>query len=349
MKKLQNYLVKNSVEAIVITELANIRYWSGFSGSNAMLIVSNKCIKIITDFRYDEQVRQELTRPAQVVIATEGMDKALFECLQEFESVAFEGDYLTASQFLKYKEELASKKFSLLNIDFMRAVKSAKEVAHMRRAASIANIAFEQTIKELKIGMTELEVAALLEYNCRMIGAAGMSFSTIVASGMHSAMPHAHPTSKPLEYGNFVVIDFGVVYEGYCSDMTRTIVMGRASEEQKHIYGIVLQAQQTALQAVKQGATASSIDTIARDIIKNAGYGEQFGHSTGHGVGLHIHEYPRLHSASKDTLKAGMAITIEPGIYVTGMGGVRIEDLVIVTKDGSDVLTADISKELLEI
>lgn len=349
MRKLQNFLIKNNIEAIVVTEPANIRYWSGFSGSNGTLVVAKDSVTIITDFRYEEQVKQELICKARVQIATDGMDKTLWSCLSGFERIAFEGDYLSAGQFLKYQSDFPDKTFLLLNIDAMRIVKSPAELLNLKKAADIANRAFDSLLGEIKVGMTEIEVAASLEYKARTLGAAKMSFDTIIASGMHSAMPHAHPTNKIISKGDFVVMDFGVLYNGYCSDMTRTIVMGKASSEQKSIYNIVLDAQVSALNIVKNGVMASKVDELARSIITKAGYGKMFGHSTGHGVGLHIHEQPRLSSVSTERLKTGMVVTVEPGIYIPNMGGVRIEDLVIVTKDGRDVLTADITKELLEI
>jgi len=234
------------------------------------------------------------------------------------------------------------------DVDALRQIKSEEELEYLEKAEAIGDLAFEKILTILKPGMTELEVAAELEYQMKKAGAENFSFSTIVASGLNSSMPHAIPGEKKLEEGDFVTMDFGCTYKGYCSDMTRTVVLGKASEKQKEIYNTVLKAQLAALDAIKAGVTGKSVDKVARDIITEAGYGECFGHGLGHSVGLFIHEEPRLSPAGETVLEENMIETVEPGIYVPGFGGVRIEDMVAVTKDGCKNFTHS-PKELIEI
>lgn len=349
MIELKKLLADQNIQALVVTNLVNVRYLSGFSGSAAILVVAAEGCTIITDFRYREQMQRELQITAETIIADSGMDAALLQILQRFETIAFEGNYLTAGKFAQYRQQMPDKQLTLLDIDQLRLIKTPQEIQKLRRAAFIANQAFTQMLAETKPAMSELDFAATLEFYARRLGAAKMSFDTIVASGANSALPHAKPTYKVFESGDLVTVDFGVVYQGYCSDMTRTFAIGRLNDRQKEIYHVVQRAQSEALAAVKSGMPAKAIDNIARSIITEAGYGEYFGHATGHGVGLDIHENPRIAAASEVILRPGMVITIEPGIYIPGVGGVRIEDLVVVTEDGSDVLTAEITKELLEI
>ena len=229
-----------------------------------------------------------------------------------------------------------------------RKIKSPEELDRMERAERIGDEAFSYILNELKPGVTELQIAAKLEYFMRSHGAEGTSFDTIVASGYHSAMPHAVPTEKPLENGDFVTMDFGCRYQGYCSDMTRTVVIGKADPRQKEIYQIVLEAQQAALEGLRPGMTGTEGDRLARDVIEKAGYGEYFGHGLGHSVGLEIHEKPALSTRDETVLLPGMIETVEPGIYIPGFGGVRIEDMVVLTETGIRNLTTS-PKELIEL
>ena len=233
-------------------------------------------------------------------------------------------------------------------VDRLRRIKTPEEIGYMRRAEEIGDEAFEALLPLLKPGMTELEAAAELEYQMKKRGAEGFSFDTIMASGIHSSMPHAIPSGKKLEAGDFITMDFGCTYQGYCSDMTRTVVMGKADEKQKEMYGIVLRAQRAALELIRAGLPGSRVDREAREIIEKAGYGDCFGHGLGHSVGLYIHEEPRLSPSDDTILEPGMIETVEPGIYVPGFGGVRIEDMVAVTEDGCENLTRS-PKELLEL
>ena len=232
--------------------------------------------------------------------------------------------------------------------DDLRRIKTPEEIRNIAAAAAIADKAFEEMLKILKVGMTEKEAAAQLEFLMKKFGAEGTSFDTIFASGIHSSMPHAVPTDKKIEEGDFVTMDFGCKVNGYCSDMTRTIVMGKASDKQKEVYNTVLQANERAMAQVRAGVAGKDIDAIARDYIKEAGYGEYFGHGLGHSVGLYIHENPRFSPSEEQIIEANDTETIEPGIYIPGWGGVRIEDLIVVKEDGYELLSHS-PKQLIEL
>ena len=229
----------------------------------------------------------------------------------------------------------------------LRQVKTREEQEILRQAEAIGDRAYAKVLPHLRPGISEKQVAAWLEFYMKEEGAEGFSFDTIAASGEHSAMPHAVPTDKVLAEGDFLTMDFGCLYRGYCSDMTRTVVIGQASDKQREIYETVLRAQETALQGIRPGMTGKEIDALARDVIVDAGYGECFGHALGHSVGLEIHECPNFSTKEKTVIQPGMVITVEPGIYVEGIGGVRIEDVVIITEDGCENITHS-PKQLLE-
>lgn len=233
-------------------------------------------------------------------------------------------------------------------INAIRRIKTPEELECLAKAEAVGDAAFADILKILKPGMTELDTAAELEYSMKKHGAQGFSFDTIIASGLNSSMPHAVPGTRRLENGDFVTMDFGCVIDGYCSDMTRTVVLGKAGEKQKEIYNTVLRAQTEALAVLKAGMKGSEVDAAARNIIRDAGYGEYFGHGLGHSVGLYIHEEPRLSPTDDTVLEENMIETVEPGIYVPGFGGVRIEDMVVVTADGCRNL-AHSPKELIEL
>jgi Xaa-Pro aminopeptidase len=250
-------------------------------------------------------------------------------------AVGFEDRSLVCSTFTQYHKELGVNLLPLEDTLLKpRQIKTEQELSLLRKAEEIGDLAFSHILKVLKPGITELEVAAELEYVMKKNGASGLSFDTIVASGLHSSMPHAVPTDKKLEKGDFVTMDFGCIYHGYCSDMTRTVVIGRASEEQRRIYETVLHAQLKAMEGLRPGMKCVEVDRIARDFISEAGYGTYFGHGLGHSVGLYIHESPALNTRDETVLQPGMIETIEPGIYIPGFGGVRIEDMGVVTEQG---------------
>jgi Xaa-Pro aminopeptidase len=354
MEKRVDKLLKkmgNIIEAFYITNLSNIRYISGFTGSSAYLYVSKSRQILLTDFRYIEQAENECDGFRIVDYTKEGLYKTLVKLAEEdgVTTLAFEGEHLRYEEFQNLSHHLLPIT-TLSMVDFIeeiRMVKAPEELENIKKAAAIADKAFLHILDYIKPGMRETEIALELEYFMKLAGAEKLSFDTIVASGVHSAMPHASPTRKKVEKGDFITMDFGCVYQGYCSDMTRTIVIGKAKKGQKKIYKTVLKAQEQALEQVKAGMLASDLDGVAREIIEEK-YKGYFGHGLGHGVGLDIHEAPRISPKGDVVLAKGMVITIEPGIYIPEFGGVRIEDLIVVTKKNCKNYTVS-EKKLIEL
>lgn len=351
--KLENIRKETGTDAVLITDPFNMRYLSGFRGGEGMLCLSKNRRVLITDSRYTEAARKESDFQVIEENREHRRGQILAECMEEdgAEIVGYEDCSLRCREFEDLRKALpAVKEWVPLggSIDRLRRIKTPEEQELLQRAEAIGDAAFAELLKVLRPGMTELEAAAELEYQMKKHGASGFSFDTIMASGANSSMPHAVPGTKKLETGDFVTMDFGCLYEGYCSDMTRTVVLGRASEKQREIYDTVLRAQKAALDVIRAGMTGSEVDRAARRIIEEAGYGQCFGHGLGHSVGLFIHEEPRLSPADDTVLEAGMSETVEPGIYLPGFGGVRIEDLVIVTEDGCRNLTRS-PRELIEL
>lgn len=352
---LDKILNELNLDALVITDPYNMRHVSGFRGGEGALYISRTQKVLITDSRYTEQAAKESDFTVTEEHRSHKREQILAECMEkegksgEF-AMGYEDESLLCSEFHRMQEALKVSQWVPLGdrIDGLRAVKTKEELEYLAKAEEIGDKAFAKLLPLLKPGMTELEAAAELEYLMKKEGAENLSFSTIVASGLNSSMPHAIPGEKKLEEGDFITFDFGCKYKGYCSDMTRTVVLGKASEKQKEIYQVVLKAQLAALDALRAGVSGSSVDKVARDIITEAGYGEYFGHGLGHSVGLFIHENPRLSPADDTILQPGMIQTVEPGIYVPGFGGVRIEDMVIVTEEGH-INLAHSPKELIEL
>ncbi len=352
-EKIKGILEDAKADALIITDPFNMRYLSGFSGGEGALFLTESESILITDSRYTEAAGKE----SSFTVIEEKMGHTrmmiLDECIRRnrIDSVGYEDQSLICSAFDQMRAYLPEhvEWIPLGNlVDRTRRIKSEEEIELLARAEAIGDIAFNEILKILKPGMTELEVAAELEYQMRKAGAGGFSFETIVASGMNSSMPHAVPSEKKLEEGDFITMDFGCTYKGYCSDMTRTVVLGKADEKQKEIYQTVLSAQEAALGVLRAGLTGKEVDQAARKLIADAGYGDCFGHGLGHSVGLFIHEEPRLSPSGLDVMEAGMIETVEPGIYVPGFGGVRIEDMVVVTEEGCRNLTFS-PKQLIEL
>ncbi|MDD6798728.1 MAG: aminopeptidase P family protein [Clostridia bacterium] len=340
-------------DAVLITDEYNIRYVSGFTGGEAVLYVSPSRRVLITDSRYTEAAGKESDFEVVEWNSSLRKEEILAECIHDdkAETLAYEDNSMLCSEFNTFCSRLTEIKRWLPvgnALNDLRRVKTPQELEYMRRAESIGDEAFASLLKVIRPGMTELEVVAELEYQMRKCGGQGTSFDTIAASGLNSSMPHAVPCEKKLEKGDFLTLDFGCKYNGYCSDMTRTIVIGKADEKQKEIYNIVLRANLEAEQMLRAGLRGCDVDKAARDIIAEKGYGKCFGHGLGHSVGLFIHESPRLSPNDSTVLLPGMIETVEPGIYVPGFGGVRIEDMVIVTQDGHENLSHS-PKELIEI
>ena len=343
-------LDKIGADALIVTDPINMRYISGFSGEG-ILYISDVHSIIITDSRYTEaaeaqsdfDVIEENAGHRRLVILSELVAQ------ENAQTLGFEDTSITYSEYEKYSSALNKiKKWIPLGtaLNDLRLIKTDEEVIFMEKASEIADEAFKGLLRTIKPGMTELEGAAELEYRMKRLGAADVSFPTIFAAGRHSSMPHAVPNDYKIQNGDFITIDFGCKYNGYCSDTTRTIVLGEASKKQKEIYEIVLRAHKNALKSICPGVTGAQVDAAARNVITDEGYGKYFGHATGHGVGLYIHEEPRFAPNVKTVYKKGMTGTVEPGIYLPGEFGVRIEDMIIVTDTGCRSFTK-LPKELI--
>jgi Xaa-Pro aminopeptidase len=350
--RVQEILQKQSIDAVLISNGNNMRYVSGFAGETGYLYISAKRHALITDFRYTIQAEIEAEGFEIITIGNGGYEEAINDILrtEQIESIGFEAEDMLYANYQELKNKLNVKELVPIGdeITRLRRIKTAKELEYIKKAEEIGDQVFTEMLTFIKPGMTELEVAARIEYLLKSNGAQKTSFPAIVASGVNSAMPHAVPSQKKLENGDFLTMDFGCVYEGYCSDMTRTIVIGKASEKQKHVYDTVLRAQVETLNFIKAGYQGKAVDKVARNIIYQAGYEGCFGHGLGHSVGLFIHENPRLSPLEEEVILAGMTETIEPGIYIKDFGGVRIEDLVVVTENGCENFAYS-EKKLIEL
>ena len=337
------------VDGMLITHLPDVRYLCGFTGSNAVLVLTGGRAILFTDGRYTIQARAEATG-TKVVIAKKPAVVAASEWLEAagVKRCGFDAAHTTVAALETMRKALSAKvrrgMFVAVGsvVAGLREVKDADEMKLIRAAAQVGCDLFGGMLTYLEAGLAENEVAATLEYAARLAGAEGMSFDTIVASGERSALPHGHATSARLPKQGFVTLDFGVILDGYCSDMTRTVHMGKALPGERDVYDSVLEAQEAAVAAVAPGVTAGEVDEAARSVLRRVKLDKYFSHSTGHGVGLEIHEGPRLAAKQTQVLEQGMVITIEPGVYMPGRFGLRIEDMVLVTAKGSEVLTPSV-------
>lgn len=352
---LRRKMAETETDALLVTHLPDVRWLCGFTGSNAALVVLPKRAVLFTDGRYTVQAREE-TRGARVAIAKQSALKEACALLAEHaDHAAFDPQHTTVAELDLMRSAIQPKirrgffhPLASPLIATLRMVKDAAELKRMEQAAKLGCSLFEKIVQRMRSGMTEIAVAAELEFLARGMGAEGMSFETIVASGARSALPHGRATMARLPRKGFVTLDFGVILNGYCSDMTRTVHMGKASREERAAYDAVLEAQQAAVDAVRPGAACGEVDEAARRVLRKAGLARYFTHSTGHGVGLEIHEQPRVASRQEARLEPGMVITIEPGVYLPGKFGIRIEDMVAVTPSGGRVLT-QVAKDWMEI
>jgi Xaa-Pro aminopeptidase len=340
--RLNERLPELETEALLVGSLPNIRYLSGFTGSNALLLVAPGEALLFTDPRYTIQAKQEAA--CRVSIAKGSLYEAAAKRIarRRWRTVGVEQGRITHSAFMELSRH-SPMNASLIAlppiIEQLRMVKSAAEIDLIRRSVLTNSAAFERTISRLKPRVTENDVAAELEYQMRRTGAEKPAFETIVAAGPRSALPHAQPTSERLTPNRLLLIDMGAVQAGYCSDMTRMLHLGKPGVMARKLHKAVLEAQLAAIDAVRENTSASAVDRAARRVLKGHGLDKLFVHSTGHGLGLEIHEPPRIGKRDKTRLKAGMVVTIEPGAYMEGFGGVRIEDTVLVTRSGCEVLT----------
>jgi Xaa-Pro aminopeptidase len=336
--KVAPFLAANSVDAFLISNLHNVRYLTGFTGSNALLLVLPEEMVFFSDPRYRLQAAQQVSE--KTVIATGNLLAAASKLAtkKKVRRMAVEQTTMTLAE-----AELLRGKFEIRAasgvIEGLRMVKSPEEIARIRKSVLLNSQAYEQAIKKARPGMREYELAAEIDYRMRRLGAERTAFETIVATGPRSAYPHAKPTETRMEKDQLLLVDMGAMLDSYASDMTRMAHFGKPPKKVREAYDRVLEAQLAAIAAVKPGRTGAQVDKAARSVLQAAGLGEAFVHSTGHGLGLEIHEDPRIGKAGKVKLAAGMAITIEPGIYIEGWGGIRIEDTVVVTETGCEVLT----------
>jgi Xaa-Pro aminopeptidase/Xaa-Pro dipeptidase len=335
------------VDAILFFEINNIRYLTGFTGSDGVFVLRSDKGVLLVDGRYTTQAGEE--SPQCEIVQYRDKIGGIVALLDEKEvkRAGFEAAAVSVDFYEKLQRKLAPGMLIPITeaLDGLRSVKDAGEVLLLRKAVDIATDAFLRTVGEMRPGVEERMIALEMDYRMRALGSEETSFPTIVASGPNAALPHAHPGARKLEDGDVVVMDFGAVHEGYRSDETCTVVLGRADKEFRDAYDIVRDAHDRAIEAVRAGVSCREIDRIAREVIEKKGYGKFFSHGTGHGVGLDVHEAPRLSALSDQVLAAGMVVTVEPGIYLPGLWGIRIEDMVLVKEDGCDILTR-ISKEL---
>lgn len=346
---LRQILVDQKAEAFVVTFLPDIRWATGFSGSNALLVVRPEGLHFITDGRYAGQVQKEVTGATVHVPGYALMDYVVQRGLLDgADRVLFQAEHLTLSAWQRWQEVLHGLKLVPLENLLTRHVaqKTAEEIDVMRRAQAITERVFEEVVGELRPGRTEREIAAEIVYRHLGQGADRMAFEPIVASGPQSALPHARPTDRVMQQGEMIVLDFGCVVEGYACDMTRTVALGEPEPEARRVYEVVRKAQAAALIEASAGMTTKALDHVARSSIQEAGYGDRFSHGLGHGIGLQTHEWPRVSYHTDDVLPAGAVVTIEPGIYLPGRFGVRIEDMVVLKDGGSENLT-HAAKDLL--
>ena len=349
-ERVEARLAEAEVDLLLVTDLTNVRYLTGFTGSNGLVVTGPGVRRFVTDFRYVEQAGQQVAgfeverAPQEFLVALErGWPGGAVR-------LGFEDHKVTVRQHARLRE-LLPERVELVAagglVERERAVKEAAEVAAIRAAAELADEALGDVLDAGLVGRTEREIALELEQAMRRRGAEP-AFPSIVAAAAHGALPHARPTDDPVPAGTLVTIDWGARLDGYCSDCTRTVATGEPGEELRAIYDLVLRAQLAALDAVRPGPEGREVDAVARELIAAAGHGDHFGHGLGHGVGLEVHEAPRLSVTGEDALEAGNVVTVEPGVYVPGTGGVRIEDLVVVSEGGRDVLSGR-SKDLLTV
>lgn len=341
IEKVQSSLKAQNVSAMFVSRLSNIHYLTGFTGSNAYLWLTPKDAIFFSDFRYETQANEQV-KHAKVVIYRGSFWNELGtnKLISTPENLLVESAYFTFSQQDELRKIWKKIKFvsSVNLVEQIAAIKDADEIAKHKRAIQITDKVFGKILELLKPGVRELDIGAEITYQHRRLGADGDSFEPIVASGFRGALPHGRASSKKIKNGELVTLDFGCMYEGYASDLTRTVGVGKLNKEQEHIYNLVLKAQKAAIKSAVIGMKTKDLDTVARTIIQDGGYGDRFGHNLGHGLGVEVHWWPSIGQMDPNTLQENMIFTIEPGIYIPDFGGVRIEDDVLLTKEGAKPL-----------
>lgn len=350
LSRLQARLAKERVDCLLIASPANLRYLTGFTGSAGLLIVEERGATFYTDGRYTLQAAEEV-KSARLVAARRGALEAVLGRLRRsrHRRIGFETG-LGYQQYQRLVEELGSKRLRPVRsaVEDLRLVKDEREIAAVKASVELNSKVFDDVLPLVRVGLAERDLAAEIEFRMRRRGAEKPAFETIVAGGPRSALPHARPTARPLGKNEFLLLDLGAILDGYVSDMTRTVFLGSANGPARSLYSTVQEAQQKAREAVRAGVSCAAVDRAARHPIASRGWGKFFPHSTGHGVGIEIHEMPRIAAREKTILPAGALVTIEPGVYLPGLGGVRIEDVVVVREGGAEVLTPT-PRELLEL
>lgn len=373
IKALRGLLADEKIDAVVVSKDENVHYFSGFMGDSTMLVISQDKLFLITDFRYTEQAQQQAP-DFQLVEQSKGMLKKVAELLmaERYKKVGFEGAVMSFDSHAKLQKEMTSVELSKsVSLDKLRAIKEDEEISLIKKAVEISDKAFTQVLTYIRAGLSEKDVAAYLENAMRCLGSERSAFDTIVASGVRGILPHGTATDKIIENGDLVTMDFGAVYKGYHSDITRTICVGQADEMKRNVYGLVLKGQTLGVETVRAGISGKAVDAAVRELFDNEGaeilqalglpltvtdgdgnaegISRYFGHGLGHSLGLEIHEEPRLSRLSKcEQLPVNTVITVEPGIYIPNWGGVRIEDTVLVKEGGAEPLTCS-PKQLIEL
>lgn len=353
VERLKILFPTREIDGVIITKAENRRYITGFTGSSGVVIVSGERQVLVTDFRYLEQAAEQAAG-FEIADGSSDMVGKIKEVVADLkiQRLGFEAAGMTFFEYQEYHNKLSSVTTMVPQlhgiVEELRLVKDEEEICMLKKAAEMADAAFEHILTFIKPGLTELEVALELEYYMKKMGSEKNAFDFIVASGPRASLPHGVASHRVIQSGEFVKMDYGAVYQGYHSDITRTVVVGEATDKMIEIYNIVKKAQLTVLEQIQEGMTTAEVDLIARNIIAEAGYGPNFGHGLGHGLGLEIHENPRVSFRDSTVLKAGMVVTVEPGIYIPQWGGVRIEDDVVIAKGGCRILTTA-TKELIKL
>ncbi len=344
--RVRKVMKKTGVDALIVNSPESVRYLTGFTGSESLFVLGGSEVRLFVDSRYTEQARSEC-RGVKTVECARKTDGALrYLTSLGVKRIGFDPRKLTVAEKKVFD---TSGLFQLIEVpdllEGVRAIKDAGEIARMRSAARIASSALVEVLDRVRVGWREAEVAFHLEFAIREKGAEGVSFPIIVASGARGALPHGLASGKKIETGDFVTIDYGAMHRGYCSDETCTVLFGRPGSRQKKVYQVVRDAHDRSISAIKRGISAGRIDAVARGVVEKAGLGKYFRHGTGHGVGLAVHEEPRIAPGQETVLEENMVFTVEPGVYIPGWGGVRIEDVVRVTRDGCELLSS-VNKQL---
>lgn len=351
LTRLRNILEEEELGGLLISSRPNTYYYTGFTGTTSKCLVTKENAYLVVDFRYTAQARGQAFAGIEVIEHERDANDSLNTLCTRYGvgSMGIEGEDITFSEYHSLREslkEVKTMKDIQHSLSRVRMIKDSDELLLIQKAVDVADDAFIEILPFLKPGIQECEVALELEYRMKKRGASGVSFETIIASGSRSALPHGVAGMRQLQNGDAVVMDFGAIYQGYCSDMTRTVFLGNPSQQLKEIYSIVLRAQTEALQKAAEKMTGKQLDRVSREIIDSAGYEKCFGHGLGHGVGIEIHENPRVSPKGEEVLEKGMVFTVEPGIYVENVGGVRIEDMVVLDENGAKILTKS-TKEML--